>query len=129
MSNKHEYAGQPYHPSNGSEGDWFCDKHCWKCIHCDPDPNGKKQCDILCATFWFSPKDPEYPKEWIYDDNGKPTCTSWVKWDWNNDGDPDDPDNPNAPPQPIPYNPNQLLLPFEINEIALTPQPTEQLEA
>lgn len=86
----------------------FMEDYCMNCIHCDPDPEGEKQCDILCRTMVFSVNDPEYPGEWTYDDDGKPTCTEWVKWDWGNDGDPDDPNNG----RPIgPSNdPNQLGL-------------------
>lgn len=104
-----------YQPSNGTEGEYFIDKFCMNCIHCDPDPNGKKQCDILCATFVYSVKDSEYPKEWVYNENDEPVCTAWVKWDWGNDGDPDNPQNPKAP---IPYNPNQLML-FSITDEVL----------
>ena len=103
-----------YQPSNGSEGDWFCHKFCFNCIHCDPDPEGEKQCDILYRSLCYSVDEPEYPKEWCYDEDGKPHCTDWVKWDWGNDGDPDDPDNPKAPPI---IDPDQLnLFPLYPNE-------------
>lgn len=109
--------GDKYQPSNGSEGDWFTGKFCWQCIHCDPDPEGAKQCDILCKSLVFDTKDEEYPSEWTYDDNGKPTCTAWQKWDWGNDGDPDDEDNPKAPPAlPDPDQMNMFpLYPTEID--------------
>ena len=100
---------EKYRPSNGSEGDWFIDKYCMRCIHCDPNPEGKKQCEILMRSLVYSVDEPEYPSEWTYDDKDQPICTEWKKWDWGNDGDPDDPDNPNAP---IPVGPNQLVLPF-----------------
>lgn len=105
---------KPYRPSNGSEGMWFTDKYCMKCLHCDPNPDGAKQCMILCNTMVYDTNDKEYPKEWIYDENDQPKCTKYHKWDWGNDGDPDDPDNPNWIP---PTDPNQLCLPFEINAI------------
>lgn len=111
-----------YQPSNGTEGEWFIDKHCMQCIHCDPDPDGEKQCEILCATFVYNVSEPEYPKEWTYDENENPTCTEWVKWDWGEDGDPDDPDNPKAP---IPESPLQLKLPFILNEILEQNENTE----
>lgn len=103
-----------YRPSNGSEGDWFTDKFCMNCIHCDPDPCGKKQCKILLATMCYYVTDKEYPSEWTYDENEKPVCTAWAKWDWGNDGDPDDPHNPKAP---IPVDPNQLCFPFMVDEV------------
>lgn len=105
-----------YRPSNGSEGMWFTEKYCMNCIHCDPDPDGPKQCEILCDTMCFNVNEPEYPGEWTYDENDKPKCTKWVKWDWGNDGNPDDPDNPKFIP---PTDPNQLVLPFMIEEINL----------
>jgi hypothetical protein len=105
-----------YKPSNGTEGEWFIDKYCMNCFHCDPDPRGKKQCMLLCASMCYDVNEPEYPKEWIYDDENKPTCTKWQKWDWDTDGNPDDPDNPNAPQ---PEDPNQLVMPFILDEIEM----------
>jgi hypothetical protein len=64
----------------------------------------------------YDVKDPEYPREWCYDESGKPTCTAWVKWDWGTDGDPDDPDNPKYRP---PDDPNQLCMPFIFDEIGV----------
>lgn len=104
--------GKKYCPSNGTEGDYFMNKFCYQCIHENPDPDKKPKCDIMTATMVYYTNDPEYPKEWIYDKNNKPTCTKFVKWDWGKDGDPND--NPKAP---IPENPNQLCLPFIVEEI------------
>ncbi|MEE9573009.1 MAG: hypothetical protein V3W20_08180 [Candidatus Neomarinimicrobiota bacterium] len=106
--------GDKYQPSNGTEGMYFEEEHCLQCINCDPHPCGDKQCQIWCNALCYSINDPEYPEEWVYDDNDKPTCTNHVKWDWGEDGDPDDPDNPKAP-KPVPDN--QLFLPFVANEI------------
>lgn len=108
---------RPYQPSNGTEGMWFTDKFCMNCLHCDPNPSGKKQCEILCRSLCWNVGDPQYPKEWIYDQDDKPACTKFHKWDWGNDGDPDDPDNPRAP---VPEDPNQLCLPFILDEINTT---------
>lgn len=104
-----ELTGNRYKPSNGSEGMWFENEYCMNCLNCDPDPNGKKQCQILFRAFWYDIDDNEYPVEWVYDENDKPMCTEYVKWDWGNDGDPDDPDNPKAP---VPYDPRQFVMPF-----------------
>jgi len=104
---KHIKDGELYQPSNGSEGDWFESKFCMQCLHTNPDPMGKKQCKIWCRAICYRPGDPEYPREWQYQ-NDKPVCTNWQKWDWGNDGDPDDPDNPKAPPPPP--DPNQMDL-------------------
>ena len=105
-----------YQPSNGSEGIDFTETYCMNCTHCDPDPYGEKQCDILCRSMVYNINDPEYPREWVKDDDGRnPRCTAWVKWDWGNDGDPDDPENPKAPPPPP--DPSQInmfpLYPYE----------------
>lgn len=96
-----------YQPSNGSEQDMFLDNFCWRCIHCNPDPSGKKQCEILGMAMAYSVTDEEYPEEWTYDEDDDPTCTKWKKWDWEKDGDPDAPDNPKVP---APIDPNQLNL-------------------
>lgn len=99
--------GAPYRPSNGTEGMSFEEDHCLQCLHCDPNPGGKKQCGIWGRAVMHNISDPEYPREWQYKDD-KPICTNWKKWDWGNDGDPDDPDNPKAPPPPP--DPNQLNI-------------------
>lgn len=105
---------EKYRPSNGSEGEWFVEEYCMQCLHCDPDPCGPKQCEILCATLVFGVDEPGYPKEWTYNEKNEPICTKWQKWDWGTDGDPDDSDNPKAP---IPDSPLQLKLPIVMNEI------------
>lgn len=104
---------KPYRPSNGTEGMYFMEEHCFQCIHENPDPYKKPKCHIMTLSMAYDLNDPEYPKEWCYVDD-KPTCTKWVKWDWNNDGDPDDPENPNVP---TPVGPNQLCLPFVLDSI------------
>lgn len=104
-----------YQPSNGSEGMGFTEKFCDNCINQHPDPDNPKQCMILCRTMVYSPNDKEYPEEWIYDDNNKPTCTAWIKWDWNKDDD----GNWTEPVAPEPDNPNQLCLPFIFDEIGI----------
>jgi hypothetical protein len=96
-----------YYPSNGSEGEWFMSQFCYQCIHDYPDPESGKKCNLITASMCLYPTEPGYPNEWIYGSDGKPKCTKFVKWDWNN-GDPDDPDNPNKLPDPP--NPRQLNL-------------------
>lgn len=107
--------GRKYRPSNGTEGDCFIEKYCMNCLHCDPNPDGDKQCMILCNTMEYDIDDEEYPSEWTYDEDNNPICTKWQKWDWGKYGDPDNPDNPLAPPPPL--DPNQLsLFPLHPNE-------------
>ena len=96
-----------YRPSNGDEGMWFTDKYCMNCINCDPDSNGKKQCEIMMRSMMYDTNNKEYPIEWVYDEKGQPQCTAYKKWDWEIQGNPDDPENPNYQQ---PFNPNQLDL-------------------
>ncbi len=44
-------------------------------------------------------------KKLIYDENDKPICTDWQKWDWGGDDD-----GWNEPPEPPIDDPNQLML-------------------
>jgi hypothetical protein len=116
----HKSVGNAYRPSNGDEGMWFIDKFCSNCIHGKYEHTGNTKdnpCDILSRSFCFDLKHPDYPKEWIYNDKGSPCCTAHVHWDWNRDDD----GYWNDPPVPPTDDPNQLVLPFAINEIALTP--------
>lgn len=110
-----EYAGKPFQPSNGTEGIMFCEAFCDRCAMQHPNSDDpEKQCLILLSTMIHSPGDKEYPFEWKYNAEGWPVCTSWIKWDWGNG---DDPDGWNEPPGPEPYDPNQLLIPFDITEL------------
>lgn len=107
--------GEKYCPSNGTEGEGFMENHCYQCLH----DNGKdKICEILMASMSFFKIDPKFPKEWTYDDSGRPTCTEYKKWDWGNDGDPDDPDNPKYRPPDL-DNPMQLTMPFIFDELEI----------
>lgn len=116
--------GEPYRPSNGTEGWIFENKFCSRCIHQHPNPDAGKNCEIAMRAFCFDLGEKEYPREWQYDAMGDPTCTAFVNWDWGNDGDPDDPDNPKAPPPPS--DPRQLnLFPLYPTELILTPPPNE----
>jgi hypothetical protein len=105
-----------YRPSNGTEGMIFEDNYCSQCIHekwMHTQKDGDKQCDIYNRVQLFDFTDKEYPKEWIYDQNEKPTCTAFVKFDWGKDDDGDWID-----PEPVtPEDPNQLCFPYDIIEI------------
>jgi len=71
-------AGDKYFPSNGTEGIWFEGKYCNICKK-DPmsrDLNAKGQCSILNNALALG----KQPKQWIYDKNLKPTCTSFVHY-------------------------------------------------
>lgn len=64
---------KPYRPSNSTEGELFMSKFCYRCCH---DWN---ECEILTNSLCYNIDEPEYPVEWIYDENGKPTCTKFKK--------------------------------------------------
>jgi hypothetical protein len=86
----------------------FMDSFCEHCQH-DNMVEGEHQrhCTIIPATMMLYIGDPEYPAEWIQDDDGSnPRCTKYKYHDWNQ-GPPD----PND--QHIPDPPNQLKLTIE----------------
>jgi hypothetical protein len=64
-------AGEPYRPSNGSEGDAFIGQFCRHCVRYE------EPCPILGATLFNDIGEPGYPKEWTHDDKGRPTCTAF----------------------------------------------------
>ena len=68
-------AGQPYRPSNGSEGEMFMAAFCDRCKLNADELDG---CNILSDSFCYDVGDPEYPKEWTHDGRGRPTCTAFV---------------------------------------------------
>lgn len=109
-------AGKSFYPSNGTEGMIFTDSFCDQCLHekfTHTQNENDASCNILMRTMVYSPKDTEYPREWIYNAEGWPTCTKWQKWDWGKDDD----GNWNDPPKPGPDDPAQLLMPFDIWEL------------
>jgi hypothetical protein len=71
-----EQAGQSYQPSNGTEGEYFMEDFCYQCLH-DQDPD--KGCVLIMLSIFRKPGDPDYPKEWIYNQDGEPTCTKFYR--------------------------------------------------
>lgn len=64
-----------FKPSNGTEGDMFISMWCDECVH---DANDTlATCDILLLSMVWGTEDPEYPKEWTFDDDGQPICTNF----------------------------------------------------
>jgi hypothetical protein len=107
-----------YRPSNGSEGCWFIEKYCYNCIHGKYEHTGNtedKPCEISTLSFMLDIDDKDYPEEWQYDDQGKPCCTAFRKWDWGRDDD----GNWIDPPPVYPDDPNQLCFPFILEEIGV----------
>lgn len=63
---------KPYRPSNGSEGGWFMSRWCELCSR-DSEAN---PCDIIAHSMLYEIGEPEYPREWVRDENG-PRCTAF----------------------------------------------------
>lgn len=53
-----------YRPSNGTDGDWFWSVTCAKCIK-------RSGCTIYINAMCGAS-----PRQWVYDADGSPTCTS-----------------------------------------------------
>lgn len=79
-------AGEPYQPSNGTEGDCFRSMWCEQCAR-DKHLNGQKDwdlcdesevCQIVLMTMAYSVGDKEYPREWQYGSDGQPCCTAFI---------------------------------------------------
>lgn len=74
-----EHAGQPYQPSNGTEGEVFWSEWCCKCSKDKAmregadidDCDDNEVCSILAASFRGE------AKEWVYGPNGQPMCTAF----------------------------------------------------
>ena len=58
-------SGTKYIPSNGTEGMIFMAEFCDKCYK-------RHSCTILTKSLIG-----QQPKQWVYDDEDKPTCTSF----------------------------------------------------
>uniref|UniRef100_A0A6M3LBA3 Uncharacterized protein n=1 Tax=viral metagenome TaxID=1070528 RepID=A0A6M3LBA3_9ZZZZ len=82
------YRGTPgdsYKPSNGCEGIDFMDQFCAHCVkdkalngEKDPDIcDGDDYCGIIAASMLYKIHNKGYPPEWVYDDEGLPTCTAF----------------------------------------------------
>lgn len=65
---------EKYRPSSGTEGEVFKSQWCYRCARFDKDD----PCMIEGATFFLGIDHPEYPSEWIVDENG-PRCTAFEK--------------------------------------------------
>lgn len=69
-----------YQPANGTEGMYFMAQFCDRCYHESGDgesPEGS--CPIIAATMAYRPGDDNYPNQWRYDENGHPTCISFIE--------------------------------------------------
>lgn len=70
-----ENAGKPYCPSSGSEGAAFEDAFCCRCQYYGSERGEPSDCPILMqAHIVADVHDPEFPNQWVYDEEGYPTC-------------------------------------------------------
>ncbi len=61
---------RPYRPSNGTEGCYFMEAQCGGCIK-------EPTCKIPSLTMRYQESDPNYPTEWVKDDDSSnPRCTT-----------------------------------------------------
>ena len=80
-----EMVGKPYRPSTGTEGAAFDEAWCANCerdkAYRDggPDADPAIACRIIADTFVYAVSDPRYPKEWVYDRDGCPSCTAYTE--------------------------------------------------
>lgn len=72
---KHE-PGKAYAPSNATEFDLFYSQVCETCTK---DDDG--HCPIIMHSMVFEITDEQYPKEWVINNNGNPTCTGYLDKD------------------------------------------------
>jgi hypothetical protein len=104
-----------YRPSNGTEGDQFINRFCDHCAYekfIHTSNSNDLKCEILSKSLLYNINEAEYPEEWQYNSRNKPICTQYKKYDWNKDVGEKEPPSP-----PEPENPNQLVLPFIMDEI------------
>lgn len=69
-----------YRPSNGSEGMYFTSEFCDRCMFDDgvSQYGEEKACTLLLNSLMYGVNDPEYPREWIVDEDGHGICTKFI---------------------------------------------------
>lgn len=77
---------KPYRPSNGTEGEGFIECNCGECSYYQVSVGDEARgcdipgCPIVDATFWAEIGKPEYPNQWVTDDDGKNArCLAYSK--------------------------------------------------
>ena len=68
-----KYAGKPFRPANGTEGDDFFRRECRGCIH-RSSYWANDICETESLSFWFLASDELYPIELQYGPDGQPCC-------------------------------------------------------
>ena len=59
-----------FRPRNSTECEIFESDFCDRCKR-------DYGCEILMAAMCYDESDAEYPREWIYNEHGQPTCTAY----------------------------------------------------
>lgn len=78
--------GESYQPSNGTEGQCFVDvwcRHCQRDLSMSADKpiddcDENERCDIIDRVMFYDIGDAQYPVEWVFRDDGQPSCTAFV---------------------------------------------------
>ena len=69
---------KPCRPANGTDGEIFHAMYCERCEKENFDPHsGQGGCEILLRSWVHDIGEPQYPSEWVYGDDGRPTCTAF----------------------------------------------------
>jgi hypothetical protein len=61
-----------YRPSNGTEGEFFQARFCYRCAK-----DANNDCEIILRSMAFNTWEDDYPREWTYGEDDKPTCTAF----------------------------------------------------
>lgn len=73
----------PYRPSNGTEGEMFMERFCYRCkrdAEFQKTGHGEEGCTIVLKTLFLDVDEIGYPPEWISDDAVgliNPRCTAF----------------------------------------------------
>ena len=72
--------GDPYRPSNGTEGLGFMEVWCFECERDRSFMDGTGDgCEIAARVLALKPGEDGYPSEWTYNEEGRPVCTAFVE--------------------------------------------------
>lgn len=75
---------KPYRPSTGTEGVCFDIAWCDKCARdakyraAGENADAELGCPLIANALAFQIDHPQYPKEWVYGDDGNPCCTAFT---------------------------------------------------
>jgi hypothetical protein len=78
-SNVRAMGERAYRPSNGTEGDMFMERWCFRCTK--DDAEHERYCPIIARSMAHEVGEDGYPGQWIIGDDGQPRCTAFER-DW-----------------------------------------------